>query len=382
MGFWILNDIAWVKKNPTPQMKGTRFCNAHDTLIWAKKSAHQPKYTFHYKALKAGNDDKQMRSDWHLPVCNGRERETVNGKKAHTTQKPESLLHRVLAATSSPGDLILDPFCGTGTRPPSPRSWGGTTSRLTRSRCTSRSPGGGWRRSARRCWATRGCSWTRPRSACRSSRWSRSGIAAGGDAPAAEGGADHRRGPRRRRASPPPAIAAPSTRSARLCLNLPTCNGWTAWLFPTRRPARSARWTPCAGKAVPGSGGGAEGVEDAVGGGAEEGVAGEGEAGGGQARAGGGLVDALHGVIGVQRVHAGRRRRRPRARSRCTRGPKRRGAALTRRERIQTPPEAAAMMCMKPSSAATKSRPSADRAGVTLISLCVVTLVCQRRYAR
>ena len=96
-------------------MKGTRFCNAHDTLIWAKKSAHQPKYTFHYKALKAGNDDKQMRSDWHLPVCNGKERETVNGKKAHTTQKPESLLHRVLAATSNPGDLILDPFAGTGT---------------------------------------------------------------------------------------------------------------------------------------------------------------------------------------------------------------------------------------------------------------------------
>ena len=115
MGFWILNDIAWVKRNPTPQMKGTRFCNAHDTLIWAKKSAHQPKYTFHYKALKAGNDDKQMRSDWHLPVCNGKERETVNGKKAHTTQKPESLLHRVLAATTNPGDLILDPFCGTGT---------------------------------------------------------------------------------------------------------------------------------------------------------------------------------------------------------------------------------------------------------------------------
>jgi DNA modification methylase len=112
LGYWILNDIVWLKKNPTPQMKGTRFCNAHDTLIWAKKSAHQPKYTFHYKALKAGNDDKQMRSDWHFPVCNGREREMVNGKKAHTTQKPESLLHRVIAATSNPGDLILDPFCG------------------------------------------------------------------------------------------------------------------------------------------------------------------------------------------------------------------------------------------------------------------------------
>lgn len=115
LGYWILNDIVWTKKNPTPQMKGTRFCNAHDTLIWAKKSAHQAKYTFHYKGLKAGNDDKQMRSDWHFPVCNGKEREMVNGKKAHTTQKPESLLHRVIAATSNPGDLIVDPFCGTGT---------------------------------------------------------------------------------------------------------------------------------------------------------------------------------------------------------------------------------------------------------------------------
>jgi modification methylase len=115
LGYWILNDVAWVKGNPTPQMRGTRFCNAHETLLWAKKSPKQTKYTFHYKALKAGNDDKQMRSDWYLPICSGGERETVNGKKAHTTQKPEALLHRVIASTSNPGDIVLDPFCGTGT---------------------------------------------------------------------------------------------------------------------------------------------------------------------------------------------------------------------------------------------------------------------------
>lgn len=115
LDYWILNDICWIKKNPTPQMKGTRFCNAHETLLWAKKSAKQKKYTFHYKEMKAGNEDKQMRSDWFLPICSGKERETIDGHKAHATQKPESLLHRVIAATSNPGDLILDPFCGTGT---------------------------------------------------------------------------------------------------------------------------------------------------------------------------------------------------------------------------------------------------------------------------
>ena len=115
VGYWVLNDVVWVKNNPTPQMKGTRFCNAHETLLWAKKSADQKKYTFHYHALKAGNDDKQMRSDWHLPLCSGGERETRDGKKAHATQKPEALMHRVIAATTNPGDIILDPFCGTGT---------------------------------------------------------------------------------------------------------------------------------------------------------------------------------------------------------------------------------------------------------------------------
>jgi len=116
LGYWILNDIVWIKANPTPQMNGVRFCNAHETLLWARKSASaETRYTFNYKAMKAGNEDKQMRSDWYLPVCQGDERITVDGEKAHTTQKPEALLHRVITSTSKPGDIVFDPFCGTGT---------------------------------------------------------------------------------------------------------------------------------------------------------------------------------------------------------------------------------------------------------------------------
>jgi len=114
VGYWILNDITWIKTNPLPQMRGSRFCNAHDTLIWAKKS-RDSRYTFHYRDMKAGNEDKQMRSDWQFPLCMGREREKVDGKSVHSTQKPEALLHRVLVSTSNPGDIVLDPFCGSGT---------------------------------------------------------------------------------------------------------------------------------------------------------------------------------------------------------------------------------------------------------------------------
>ena len=115
LGFWILNDIVWRKTNPMPNFKGTRFCNAHETLIWASKS-QKSRPTFNYDSLKAFNDDLQMRSDWLLPICSGNERLKNNsGKKAHPTQKPESLLYRVLMATSHPGDIILDPFFGTGT---------------------------------------------------------------------------------------------------------------------------------------------------------------------------------------------------------------------------------------------------------------------------
>jgi DNA modification methylase len=114
LGFWILNDILWIKTNPMPNFRGTRFNNAHETLIWASKSKHS-KYTFNYKTMKAFNDDLQLRSDWYIPLCNGSERIKVNGEKAHSTQKPEALLYRIIISTSKPGDIVLDPFIGTGT---------------------------------------------------------------------------------------------------------------------------------------------------------------------------------------------------------------------------------------------------------------------------
>jgi modification methylase len=115
LGFWILNDIVWRKTNPMPNFKGTRFQNAHETLIWAAKSKSS-KYTFHYNAMKMLNDDLQMRSDWTLPICTGAERlRDDNGDKVHPTQKPEALLQRILLATSNPGHTVLDPFFGTGT---------------------------------------------------------------------------------------------------------------------------------------------------------------------------------------------------------------------------------------------------------------------------
>jgi modification methylase len=114
LGFWVLNDIVWRKTNPMPNFKGTRFTNAHETLIWAAKSK-ESKYTFHYDALKMLNDDLQMRSDWTLPICTGAERlKDKEGRKLHPTQKPEALLHRVVLATTRPGELVLDPFFGTG----------------------------------------------------------------------------------------------------------------------------------------------------------------------------------------------------------------------------------------------------------------------------
>jgi site-specific DNA-methyltransferase (adenine-specific)/modification methylase len=115
LGFWILNDVHWIKTNPMPNFRGMRFTNATETLIWAKKSAAQKRYTFNHHAIKALNDDKQMRSDWHLPLCTGAERLRQDGQKAHSTQKPEALLYRVLLASSNPGDLVLDPFLGSGT---------------------------------------------------------------------------------------------------------------------------------------------------------------------------------------------------------------------------------------------------------------------------
>jgi len=114
LGYWFLNDVVWIKTNPMPNFRGVRFTNAHETLIWACKEK-KGKYQFNYHAMKDLNEGRQMRSDWLIPLCTGEERLKINGKKAHSTQKPEALLYRVILSSSNPGDLILDPFFGTGT---------------------------------------------------------------------------------------------------------------------------------------------------------------------------------------------------------------------------------------------------------------------------
>jgi modification methylase len=127
-GYWILNDVVWRKSNPMPNFRGKRLTNAHETMIWASKS-EGAKYTFNYEALKALNEGIQMRSDWVLPICNGSERlKDAKGDKAHPTQKPEALLHRVLVAATDPGDVVLDPFFGTGTTGAVARCWAAISS--------------------------------------------------------------------------------------------------------------------------------------------------------------------------------------------------------------------------------------------------------------
>ena len=116
LGFWMLNDIVWRKANPMPNFRGRRFQNAHETMLWASRSQDSKGYTFNYESLKAANDDLQMRSDWLFPICSGGERlKDEDGRKAHPTQKPEALLARVLLSSTKPGDLVLDPFFGSGT---------------------------------------------------------------------------------------------------------------------------------------------------------------------------------------------------------------------------------------------------------------------------
>lgn len=112
--YWILNDFVWVKTNPMPNFRGVRFTNAQETLIWAQKTKGA-RYTFHHQVMKALNGDLQMRSDWYLPICSGKERIKINGSKAHSTQKPEALLYRIVMSSTNPGDVVLDPFFGTGT---------------------------------------------------------------------------------------------------------------------------------------------------------------------------------------------------------------------------------------------------------------------------
>ena len=120
LGYWILNDVVWIKTNPMPNFRGVRLTNAHETLIWASKSKGS-KYTFNHHAMKGFNEDKQLRSDWPiprqfvLPICSGAERIRIDGKKVHSTQKPEALLMRILVASTRKGDIVLDPFFGTGT---------------------------------------------------------------------------------------------------------------------------------------------------------------------------------------------------------------------------------------------------------------------------
>ena len=115
LGYWILNDVVWYKTNPMPNFRGTRFTNATETMIWAQKSREQKRYTFNYHAMKNLNDEKQMTNVWKIPICTGAERIKVDGKKAHSTQKPEALLYRVILSASNPDDVILDPFFGSGT---------------------------------------------------------------------------------------------------------------------------------------------------------------------------------------------------------------------------------------------------------------------------
>src|SRR5262245_37244213 len=116
LGFWLLNDVIWRKTNPMPNFRGRRFTNAHETLIWAAKSRDQKSYKFNHEAMKQLNDELQMRSDWHLPICAGSERlRDQAGTKSHSTQKPEALLHRVVLSSTNPGDVVLDPFFGSGT---------------------------------------------------------------------------------------------------------------------------------------------------------------------------------------------------------------------------------------------------------------------------
>ena len=233
LGFWILNDIVWRKNNPMPNFRGRRFTNAHETMIWAARDASARNYTFHYEALKAGNEDCQMRSDWLLPICSGGERlKDASGRKTHPTQKPEALLARILLAASNPGDLVLDPFFGSGTTGAAARL---LRPRLSRHRARSRPmPPRRARASPRsrlcrpRRWRSAPSKRTEPRIAFASV------VEAGLVAPGATLTDARRRHTAVVRADGALAIGAivgSIHKTGALVQGLPACNGWTFWHF-------------------------------------------------------------------------------------------------------------------------------------------------------
>ena len=223
LGFWILNDIVWRKANPMPNFRGRRFTNAHETMIWAARGPEAKAYTFNYETLKAGNEDVQVRSDWFLPICTGAERlKDESGRKAHPTQKPEALLTRVLLAASNAGDLVLDPFFGSGTtgvaarrlRPLVHRRRAGSGLRRSgapadrRGRAVARSRRSRSRRraAASRAWLSQ--AWLKPGWRARANDWStRDAVIALWCGPMAR--------------SPQALLSARSTRSARWCKGCP-----------------------------------------------------------------------------------------------------------------------------------------------------------------
>ena len=249
LGFWILNDVIWRKTNPMPNFRGRRFTNAHETMIWAAREAGAKGYTFNYEALKAGNEDVQVRSDWTFPLCTGEERlKGGDGKKLHPTQKPEALLARVILSSSRPDDLVLDPFCGTGTT-------GAVAKRLGRrfigiERETEICASAAEKRIAAikplRSADARAVR-HRARSAARAVRGAdraRPGLARRACSPTP------RSGTRRWCAPTAPSrsasASARSTASARWRKGLDACNGWTFWHIETARA--SPRSTTCARK--------------------------------------------------------------------------------------------------------------------------------------
>ena len=230
LGFWILNDIVWRKANPMPNFRGRRFTNAHETMIWAARSADAKGYTFNYETLKAGNDDCQARSDWLLPICAGAERlKDGEGRKIHPTQKPEALLSRILLAASNAGDLVLDPFFGSGTT-------GAVARRLRRSFIgIERDPGYAAAARARidaveplaeEAVVTAPTRRSEPRVAFASVV--EAGLVEPGETAGRRPPPPCGAGPRRRRAAAGPAIGSIHKIGA-LAQGLPACNGWTFW---------------------------------------------------------------------------------------------------------------------------------------------------------